>query len=167
MSKVSKCLLVAAIAGLASASACAQSTFMNVPGIPGESVNRNYEGWIEVLTLSQSYSTSGRHGDHCSLSVTKKLDRSGPAIWAAVATGQNFASVTIDLTVPGLGANAWYYRIQFSNVKFSAIATSADSANPAHEKVSLSAAHMTLTYRPQLVTGGFGTPVTTTVSCGR
>ena len=84
-----------------------------------------------------------------------------------MATGQNFPSITIDLTQQYSGASAWHYRVQFTNAKFTSIATSAASGSPAADNVSLSAAYMTLTYRTQLSTGAFGTPVTTTVSCGR
>ena len=58
-----KCLLVGAIAGLASSSVFAQSTYMNVPGIAGESTARHCEGWIETLSLSQSYAALTKNGD--------------------------------------------------------------------------------------------------------
>jgi type VI secretion system secreted protein Hcp len=154
--------LVLGLVAVGSGESYAQSfrTFMFVPGVPGDSTDAQHPNWIDVLSLSQG-ATSSRKAVACSdVSVSKFLDRSGPALWAAAATGQVFAEIHLEI-VKGGDSPVVIYDIRLNNAKVMSTQTSSSSELPM-ESVSFSLQSITLTFNKQSPTGGIipGTPQT-------
>jgi type VI secretion system secreted protein Hcp len=141
----------------------ATSTYMHVPGIPGEATEFRHPGWIELSSVTQSL--VGRASNpQCTLTVTKHLDIAGPRLWMAAVTGQNLGQVQIDLIAPVREAAATYYRIVLNNARITTISTAGSGSAPT-EQLSISTSSVTLSYWPQLADGSLGAPVTQTFSC--
>ena len=128
----------------------AQSTsaFMLIPGIPGDSTTRNYENWIPVASVQQSFS-GARRANPCTVDVTKLLDRSGPLLWAAAVTNQTFTEITIDILKTG-GDQYRFYQLTLTNAMVQAITSAPSSLN---EQLTLTGTAATLKFFPQLGDG--------------
>lgn len=151
------------------AASAADKIYMQVPNIPGGSMDR--PGWIDVLAFSgnalppTNAGKSQNNSSACQISVSKQLDISGPRLWAAAITGQTFS--TIDIQVVGLGSDLKpfvVYDVSLSNVQITSVADSGSNEIP-YESISFKAANLTLTFTPQNNDGTLGTPVSSTFSC--
>jgi len=91
---------------LAARSAFANQFFMNIEGVAGDSHDSTHPGWIPLTkiqwnsrateTASSGPPSSNAAGRSRSLPATKMTDKSSSALFAAVAAGKHFRSVTID-----------------------------------------------------------------------
>jgi len=154
-------ILVIALSVIGAQSAVAQtSTFMLVPGIPGDSTQERHADWIEVFSITQTFSSANKVSA-CAVVAAKGLDRSGPLLWAATATGQIFPEIRIDILKAG-GAQQRFYELTLTNAHVSAI-TSTPSAFT--EQLTLIGTSATLRYFPQHADGSLGTPIASTVNC--
>ena len=160
----SACMLTIAFVtfGVASASAQATSTFMLVPGIPGDATNARYAGWIEVSSLRQTLGVQLKGGSLCDVEVVKRLDIAGPRLWVAAVTGQVFPEVTIEV-IRTDGDQSRLYEIKLTSARVLSISTTGDSAFV--ESVTLSPVSATLTVFTQKADGSAGTPITGTFAC--
>jgi type VI protein secretion system component Hcp len=75
-------LLIAIIAGFASGPVNAD-IFVNIPGIPGESLDANHADWIDALATGGNFTTNSC-GEFV---VTKEIDRAFPLLVASVVSG--------------------------------------------------------------------------------
>jgi type VI secretion system Hcp family effector len=160
----SACMLTIAFAtfGVTGASAQTTSTFMLVPGIPGGATQERHAGWIEVMSLRQTFGVQLKGGSLCDVEVVKGLDISGPRLWAAAVTGQVFPEVTIEVIREGADQQKMY-EIKLTSARVLSISTTGDSAFA--ESVTLSPASATLSVFTQRPDGSVGPPVTNTFSC--
>ena len=141
----------------------ANSTFMLVPGIPGESADAHHANWIDVVGVTQTL-IEGEHrsaGPQCSIEVRKHLDIAGPRLWLAAVTGQTFDQIQIEL-VGSTGQR--FYQILLNNAVVASITTTDDNTTPA-EHITLNMASVTLTYWRQKADGTLDAPVTQTFGC--
>lgn len=150
-------------AGAGSASAQQFQTFMFVPGIPGEATDAQHQNWIELLSMSQDAAASKRAAA-CNVAVLKKLDSAGPALWVAVASGQIFPEIKIEVVKSGGDTSFKLYDIRLGNVRLTSTGLSGSSEIPI-EFIAMVPQFVTLTYNRQAPDGSIvpGTPQT--VSC--
>jgi type VI secretion system secreted protein Hcp len=89
-------------------SAVATDCFLQIPGIAGESADRDFAGQIDVL--SWKFAATHPGATHVGpggaagrvevrdLAVTKWLDRATPALLQACCAGSHFANAILDLS---------------------------------------------------------------------
>ena len=160
--------ILAAIITLVPTAASAQTqnqnlTFMHVPGIPGASVKRGYEDWINVTSLRQAWDAVGRKRNSCEIDVVKGIDISGPHLWAAALMGQSFGEIIVDVTRNVGLEDRPVYEIRLTNAHITSMVTAVDTTLA--ETVTVVGAGMTLTVYTEKDDGSPGTPVTTTFAC--
>lgn len=86
-----------------SPSPSAYDMFLKIDGIPGESTDRDHSGWIEVLSFSQGIGRPMEYvgGTHYKeVVILKALDKSSPKLYEALNTGDEMASLEIDMVNP-------------------------------------------------------------------
>ena len=80
--------------------------FLNVDGIPGESLDDKHDDWIDVLSFSHSISqpTSGltttrtaERSTHEDFTIVKELDKSSPKLALASCNGRHISEVIIEV----------------------------------------------------------------------
>ena len=75
--------------------------FLQVAGIPGESVSKGHETWIDAMAFHWGVSRPGRQfpivagtpnpvADHGDLTIVKQVDKSSPKLFLACCNGQAF-----------------------------------------------------------------------------
>jgi type VI secretion system Hcp family effector len=77
--------------------------FIKFDGVDGESVDKDHKGWSDLLSMSEVYETTsgslsvrgGTISDE--FLIVKLLDKSSPKLSEAIAKGQVFPKVSIDL----------------------------------------------------------------------
>jgi type VI protein secretion system component Hcp len=162
--KVTKVLIAGIVAicfvGLSAERAFAQqnTSFMLVPGIPGDSINEGYAGWIDVRSLTQSFDASAKNANVCSLAVIKYLDSAGPRLWAAAVTGQPFKQVQLDIVTQNERPTK-LYEILLINARIAGIKTTVVFGE-SFEDLTIVAESISLKFFPQT-----GQPITASVSC--
>ena len=157
-------VITAALVLKPAVSAAQTSTFMLVPGIQGESTDDRHRGWIDVSSLRQSWEPDGRRRANCVIEIAKPLDASGPPLWLAAVTGQPFGEIQIEAVKAG-ETRFRFFQVKLANARIAGIST---AGGPSFgDTLLLAAETATLTYWPQLPDGRAGTPVSSTVACGR
>jgi type VI secretion system secreted protein Hcp len=133
--------------------------FLQIPGIAGESTDRNFAGQIDVLSWKFGATHPGAphigpggsvgRVDVRDLAVTKWLDRATPALVQACCAGRHFANATLTCRRGG-SSPVRYVRLNFDDVLITSVATggSADEGRFT-EEISLNFAKFTITYTPQ------------------
>ena len=167
---LSTAVLVTALLFLSAGNALAQQAFLFVPNIPGDSTVEGYENWINVLSIRQSATASTRKAAACDVSVVKRIDVSGPALWATAAGGALLPEVKIavlrNAAAEGSGGstNSKLYDIELEDVRVASVqATTGPSDAP--ETVTFVPQRVTLTFYTQTATGLAGTPVVRSFDC--
>jgi type VI secretion system secreted protein Hcp len=84
------------------------AAYIKFDGIDGESLDKDHQGWSDILSFSQGLSQPGggatgatrRRGDVVldDISVTKELDKASPKIAESICKGKVFPKVEIHLT---------------------------------------------------------------------
>ncbi|MDH3307089.1 MAG: type VI secretion system tube protein Hcp [Acidimicrobiia bacterium] len=79
--------------------------FVTIPGIPGESLDKDHPAAIDVLNFSWGLTNSGLPAakkasppSFSDLTIAKEIDRSTPKLALACATGQKLSEVLLDET---------------------------------------------------------------------
>jgi type VI secretion system secreted protein Hcp len=139
------------------------TTFMFIPGIPGESTDARHPNWIDVDGMAQTLLDGDRKssGPQCSVDVRKHLDVAGPRLWLAAVTGQAFDQIQIELVSAG---GLSFYRILLNNARVTSITTTDDNATPS-EHLTLDMTSVTIVYGRQKPDGTLDSAVTTTFGC--
>jgi type VI secretion system secreted protein Hcp len=89
--------------------------FLQVAGIPGESVGKGHDQWIDAIAFHWGVSRPGRQfpigggaplpvADHADLTIVKQVDKSSPKLFLACCNGQAFKEVIFDIWRPAGGA---------------------------------------------------------------
>ena len=89
----------------ASTASAAVDAFMKIDGVPGESTEPGYEGWIELLEFDYSMSapvsrlTGKRSGkpQMSPITFTKTFDKASPLLMMHCSVGQNINTLTIEV----------------------------------------------------------------------
>ena len=139
------------------------ATFMLVPGIPGDSSNEGYDGWIDVLSFSHAFNPTAKINNVCALSLSKRLDSAGPRLWAAAVTAQLFDQIRVDIVRLG-DRPTKIYEVLLVNARVVDIITGGGNHIP-NESVGITADSVGLKFFPQNPDGSMGPPITASVSC--
>jgi type VI secretion system secreted protein Hcp len=153
----------------------ANELFLTWPGIIGPSTVQGHVGDIELLSYSQSASNTvgssssagaGAGKATCGqVTITKRIDSTSPIFFGMVLSGTiTLAPVTV--TFARGAQDKTFYSVSLRDVVPTSIIQS-DSTGPGTltETITFLAVQFTITYTPQLPSGGVGTPVTVSFSC--
>jgi type VI secretion system secreted protein Hcp len=106
--------------------------FLQLDGVPGESLDDKHKDWIELLSYSHemkqptsaTWSSAGggatgrtQHGD---FSITKFIDKASPKLYDAVSTGKHFSKAKIEVCRAG-GGQVKFLEINLEEILISAI----------------------------------------------
>jgi type VI secretion system secreted protein Hcp len=164
---LSMTLMVIGIA-LVGATSGAVGMFLKIDGgdFTGESQDSKHSGWIEVDSFDFGISRPGASGsertsasiaDLRALQVSKKMDKSTPALFLSVATGKVYPSARLDVCTSGTSEALCFFQIGLKNVSVGSAETSASvSDDRPHEMVSLNFEKITWTYTPMSKDGKSG-----------
>lgn len=134
-------------------------TFMKIDGIPGESINRDKKGSIDLTGYSQSFGTA-----NCSRAIAnKRIDRASPLLISRAAANQLIPSVEITMRKAGEGQRDFFIAT-LGQVLVDRIEI-ADQDGELVERVVLAPQAITIQYFPQDDKGTLSTPVVSTVAC--
>jgi type VI secretion system secreted protein Hcp len=106
----------------------AQSGYLKIGDIKGESTDRGHKEWIIIESVSQGLeqqqtttATTRRRGSVVlkNLIITKKLDKATPKLMELCAKGQVVPELVLDMVANG----RVYYKVTLNNVKISSINT--------------------------------------------
>ena len=113
--------------------------------------------------MSQGVSSTKKAVACSDVSIAKRLDQAGPALWAAAAVGQVFPEVRIEV-VKGGEFSGVVYDIRLSYARVTSTQTSSSSELPV-ESVSFSYRSITLTFNPSDPQGVFHQGIPQTIAC--
>jgi type VI secretion system secreted protein Hcp len=117
-------------------------SYLQIDGIPGESLDDKHKDWIEVLSyghemiqpVSSTKSSAGgaatgrsQHGD---FAITKYIDKASPKLWEALSTGKHLGKAKIQLNRAG-GGQVQYLEINFEQVMLSRVQLNSPDSNGA------------------------------------
>lgn len=156
-------LTVITIAILPTQASAQDQTFMLVPEVPGSSQDAHHAGWIDVMSLRQTWNATVRRHNACEVEVGKGLDVSGPRLWAAAVTSRRFAEIRIEVWRVSSEAPQKIYEIRLGNAHITGIVTSGERTFA--ESVTISATSLSLSFFTQNQDGSAGAPVTSSVDC--
>jgi type VI secretion system secreted protein Hcp len=147
----------------------AANMYLQVAGVPGESVAAAHKGEIELLKFSfgvnTQIATSGGGGGAMAgkpmaqpLKVLKRVDASSVGLFMTCATGKHLPQVRLSVARAGAGD---FLIIVLSDVMVTSCATTGEAAEPVPtEEIAFHYSKITWEYKPQLATGQAGTPLT-------
>src|ERR1700692_969705 len=87
-------------------------TFVQIDGVPGESLDSNHTTWIEVLSFNLgiphpvSVTTSSAGGtaertEHDDFTFTKYMDKASPKLYELCSSGKHISSIVVHLNRAG------------------------------------------------------------------
>ena len=146
--------------------------YLNIDGIPGESLEDKHKDWIEVLSFSHNMSqptsqtrvsagggTTGRaeHGDYV---ITKHIDKASPKLWEALSTGKHIGKAKMEFMRAG-GDKVKYLEISLEEVVISNVSKSGNGGGGSAddfpvESISLNYGKVEWTYTQQKRKDGSG-----------
>jgi type VI secretion system Hcp family effector len=144
----------------------AQSTtvkFLQVPGIPGDSLDRNHRDWIDLLSFGQTLTPARGRRMTCQGEIVKLLDRASPALWAAVASGDTFPEMTIEIARAGAD-QAVFLQQKLLDVRIRRVSFQENGPVPA-EALTLLPRSIVLRFTPQDQAGRPLPAIERTISC--
>jgi len=111
--------------------------YLQIDGIPGESLDDKHKDWIEVLSYSHGMQqptsttrssagggTTGR-ATHDDFVITKFIDKASPKLYEALSTGKHFGKVKIEVCRAG-GHQVKFLEINMEEVLISQIHSTAN-----------------------------------------
>jgi type VI secretion system secreted protein Hcp len=162
-------LLAGAIAAAAATPVTAVADiFLQLDGIPGESVDAKHKDQINILSYTQSFkntvstATGGGAGKvTCGdITVLKNIDKSSPHLIETVTSGKHIEKAVISFRNINTGKNAQdYYVVTLQDILITSI-DQTDQPDPAKivERVTINAATFEFKYHQQLTNGAFTGP---------
>ena len=172
-SRLSTLLNLAPVALLAlvssSVPAAADSYFLKLDGIAGESADNKHKGEIDIMSFAWGVSNSGSlaggggggagKASFQDLSLTTKLSKASPKLYLACASGEHIRKATLTVRREGKQAQE-YYTITLEDVLVSSVQTGGAAVNSSiTESLSLNFSKITWTYFPQKADGSLDTKV--------
>ena len=106
--------------------------FLQIEGVPGESLDDKHKDWIEVLSFQHQMdqptsSTKGSAGGaavgrtvHGDFMITKYIDKASPKLYEAVSAGKHFKKVKLECCRAG-GSQLKYYEVTLEEVLISSV----------------------------------------------
>ncbi len=122
------CLLVLVVLAGAPAAA-ADQVFVQVASIPGNSTDPAHLSWIDAYAVDSKVvlPSGGARATFEDGAFLKGADSASPLLNRAVATGQLFSSVVVDVCRSGTSGLECYYRITYENARISGVTTAGSS----------------------------------------
>lgn len=140
----------------------ADTIYMQVPGIKGESTSKSHSGWINVYSMQNCISNSGK-ASGCEISISKDFDVASTYVYSYLLNGKGIGTSKVLVDVCGFpgGVELCYYKLELRNVRFTGASTSgASGGTRVSESLSMAFDAIKWTYYPNWYTGTPGTPVT-------
>jgi type VI secretion system secreted protein Hcp len=141
----------------------ADHVFLQIPGIPGESVADRYKDWIDLTSFGQEFNRRTCGG----ITFSKYLDKASARLAVSAVNGDVLAQATVAVIKDG-DTRAEYLRLVLTDAIVASVTI--QSADPTHvvtESLRLVPRSVTITYRQQDAKGGLGPEMTTVVTCNR
>ena len=152
-------ILSVLLAGLPMSAALASNNlYMLIPGITGSATADNFRGWIDVSSFSLGY----QQATCSSLTVSKLLDMTSPALTMAAVAGTFYPVVTLVSVVNGPEPYV-EFRLKLFGAAVTSVQQSGASSTPA-ESLSFQPSRVEVTYFTQGQDGQL-TPISSTVDC--
>ncbi|MBW8845299.1 MAG: type VI secretion system tube protein Hcp [Burkholderiales bacterium] len=147
-------------AGLAQA---ANSYFLQVGGLTGDSTDKDHKGWIAIdsfswgLTLATTGgSTAVGKATFQDFAWTQAVDSSTPKWFLDVATGKHIPQVTLDVVKTGGKSSASFFQMIFTETLGTGLKLGGDADSITANASMSSGATVKLRYRAQDSKGAFG-----------
>lgn len=139
--------------------------FLELDGIPGESVDKVHSGKIDILAwswgLSQSGTTHVGTGSGAGkvsvndISITKHVDKSTPNLIKAACSGKHIAKGKVIVRKAGGDSAVEYVVIELENIMVSSVSAGGSGGEESlTENVSLNFGKFKYVYTPQSSSGG-------------
>jgi type VI secretion system secreted protein Hcp len=150
----------AALLGVMPGAANADSAFLRLDAIPGESTARGFEGQIDVSAFGWSVTNPAAPGggggagrvSFQELSVTKAVDAASPPLFAAVAAGRHVRDAVLTVVTAGERPEA-YLRYCLRDVTVASLKQEASRAERPVETVTFRYGQFALAYGQQAADG--------------
>ena len=132
--------------------------YLKFDGVDGEATAAGHEGWIEILSVSESISrpdagstgATRRRGaaEFSDIEVSKLLDRTSPKLREALAQGKVYPKVEIHITRSCIdAAQATYFSYELTNSMLNVVSLSGtNTASPPVEELSMNFERIKWTY---------------------
>ena len=138
--------------------------FVDIPGIPGESIDSDHRDQINALSASGQFEL-----DSCgAFTVAKKLDRASPRLIASVVRGDTFISIVIEYTAKSGKAQQVFSRITLNNATITSLlsSTTENVESWPVEQFLIEASSIDVVYNQFTNTGSSAGTISETVICG-
>ena len=139
--------------------------FLKIPSIPGESVEAKHPGEIEAVEFQHSIDRPANGLPSATLSVTKSIDRTSPAIAKAAAMGTVFPHLTLTV-FKSVDKPYDFYVIALENATIVSFDQAARGSSLI-ETIVFTGAKITYTYFPQKADGSIDDGIVETAAVGR
>jgi type VI secretion system secreted protein Hcp len=140
-------------------------TFVQIPGIEGESTDGKHPGWIEVITFdsgirqktsstaSNAGGASSERTDLKALTFSKLVDKASPNLALACAAGTHIDTIVLEIYRAG-GEKIKYMEYKLSNCLITRVVTAAEPGEFPAEIISVDFGKIVWTYTQQRRSGG-------------
>ena len=148
-------------------SASFAAAYIKFDGVDGESVDKDHDKWIDVLSWSFGASSNGRKCSISDFSIIKNVDAASTDLIMAVVEGTMFETAVIDVTRVGgdVPTTVPYLKIEFSDVKITGFSDGgSDGALTLTESIAFSFGSATYIYTKQDSKGGSSMEIMTTIN---
>ena len=154
-------LLLAAILSFTLSNRAAVDMFLKLTDIPGESLNAAHKDEIDISSYSFGMSNSTTLGgagtgkvSFKDISLTKRVDKSTPALMLRCASGQHIPEAIITLSKSGADKPVDFLRVTLTDVFVSSVASSgAGGDDGPTESVTFNYAKIKFEYYQQRIDG--------------
>jgi type VI protein secretion system component Hcp len=135
-------------------------TLMKVDGVTGDSIDDRHQGWIDLVSYSQTIGTKA-----CARIVAlKSLDSASPGLVTYAATNQIIPSVTVEMIKNGKDQYV-AFRAILEQVQIGQTELVEQELVAIAEKVVFLPRFVRLSFFPQRADGSPGAPITSVVTC--
>jgi type VI secretion system secreted protein Hcp len=160
--KAMQVVFAAGVAAGAVQADAAVDSWLKIPGLPGESLQQDHKGEIDVISFAQMLDAK-----NCSYAFVKNLDKASPGLADAVARKSVLPTVTLTSRKSGEGQKDFYVLTLFSvAVQSLELSWSAGGVAQA-EQIVLSPRSVNISYKPQDEKGGLGPEVKASFNCDK
>ncbi|HWD19329.1 MAG TPA: type VI secretion system tube protein Hcp [Verrucomicrobiae bacterium] len=116
-----------ALAAVCCASRAADSAYLLLPGVPGDSTDAAHPKWINLQGFQFGVASPGAGGPRfADLSIAKVIDSASPALAQASATGAYFSNATLQVAQ---STDNLLYQITLDNVWVTGVSSAASATN--------------------------------------
>jgi len=158
-----KALQVVFAAGVAAGAVQADAavdSWLKIPGLPGESLQQDHKGEIQVVSFVQVLNHK-----NCTYAFVKNLDKASPILADAVARKTVLPTVTLTSRKAGEGQKDFYVLTLFSVALQSMELTQSAGGLETTEQVVMLPGSVSISYKPQDDKGGLGGEVKASFNC--